>query len=78
MMFPFLKKAVTNAFTKPSTEAFPCPEAEGLGKYRGRIAFDGEKCIDCGMCIKVCAKSPAFLRNSNGRLDLPGPTQEAA
>ena len=22
--------------------------------------------------------SPAFLRNSNGRLDLPGPTQEAA
>ena len=23
-------------------------------------------------------QSPAFLRNSNGRLDLPGPTQEAA
>ena len=22
--------------------------------------------------------NPAFLRNSNGRLDLPGPTQEAA
>src|SRR5574340_1130296 len=23
-------------------------------------------------------QSPAFLRNSNGRLDLPGPTQEAS
>ena len=23
-------------------------------------------------------KSPAFLRNSNGRLDFPGPTQEAS
>ena len=23
-------------------------------------------------------QSPAFLRNSNGRLDFPGPTQEAA
>src|SRR5574337_1097220 len=23
-------------------------------------------------------QSPAFLRNSNGRLDLPGPTEEAA
>ena len=23
-------------------------------------------------------KCPAFLRNSNGRFDLPGPTQEAA
>ena len=30
--------------------------------------------------VHVVAKSqaPAFLRNSNGRLDLPGPTQEAA
>ena len=55
MMFPFLKKAVINAFTKPSTEAFPCPENEGLGAYRGRIAFNPESCVDCGMCIKVCA-----------------------
>ena len=39
MMLPFLKKAVYNAFTKPSTEAFPCPDAEGLGEYRGRIYF---------------------------------------
>ena len=23
-------------------------------------------------------RTPAFLRNSNGRLDLPGPTQEAS
>ena len=23
-------------------------------------------------------QSPAFLRNSNGRLDFPGPTQEAS
>ncbi len=55
MMLPFLKKAVYNAFTKPSTEAFPCPEAEGLGEYRGRIAFNQDSCVDCGMCIKVCA-----------------------
>jgi len=55
MMFPFLKKAVLNAFSKPSTEAFPCPEAEGLGDYRGRIAFNPESCVDCGMCIRVCA-----------------------
>ena len=57
MMFPFLKTAVQNAFSKPSTEAFPCPEAEGLGEYRGRIAFNPESCVDCGMCIKVCAPS---------------------
>ncbi len=55
MMFPFLGTAVGNLFNKPSTENFPCPEAEGLPGYRGRISFDGTKCVDCGMCIKVCA-----------------------
>ncbi len=55
MMFPFLTTAVRNAFTKPSTEAFPCPQGEGLGNYRGRIRFNQDSCVDCGMCIKVCA-----------------------
>ncbi len=59
MMFPFLKTAIHNAFTKPSTEAFPCPEGEGLGHYRGRIFFNPESCVDCGMCIRVC--SPAAI-----------------
>ena len=35
-----------------------------------------------GWLVKKAAvtreQSPAFLRNSNGRWDLPGPTQEAA
>lgn len=55
-MLPYLKKAVTNLFQKPSTEAFPAGEppkaAEG---YRGRISYDPEKCINCGMCMRVCA-----------------------
>lgn len=55
MMFPFLKKAASNIVNKPSTEAFPNPAAKGLGNYRGRIEFYPEKCVDCGMCIKVCS-----------------------
>ena len=55
MMFPFLKTAITNLFREPATEVFPNPEAEGLGEYRGRIAFNPESCVDCGECIKVCA-----------------------
>ncbi|MBO6164118.1 MAG: 4Fe-4S binding protein, partial [Lachnospiraceae bacterium] len=55
MMFPFLKTAITNLFREPATEVFPNPEAEGLGEYRGRIAFNSESCVDCGECIKVCA-----------------------
>lgn len=55
MMLPFLETAISNLFHKPSTEQFPNPEQMGLGKYRGRIAFDPEKCIDCGKCIAVCS-----------------------
>lgn len=55
MMFPFLSTAISNLTKKPSTEPFPNPEAMGLPGYRGRIVFDGDKCVDCGMCIKVCS-----------------------
>ncbi len=67
MMFPFLKKAVLNAFDKPSTEAFPNPEAEGLGKYRGRIVFHEDKCVDCGKCIQVC--SPIAITRTEEKVE---------
>lgn len=55
-MLPYLTKAVSNLFKKPSTEAFPAGDppkaAEG---YRGRLAYHPEKCINCGMCLRVCA-----------------------
>ena len=54
-MFPYLTKALKNLFSKPSTSVFFKPEDNGMPDYRGRIAYDPEKCTDCGMCIKVCS-----------------------
>jgi NADH-quinone oxidoreductase subunit I len=53
--FPFLKEALSNLFSKPSTVNFPKVNVEAMPKYRGRIAYDAEKCVNCGMCIKVCS-----------------------
>ena len=39
--------------------------------------IDGETVESIGPAV-TREQSPAFFRNSNGRLDLPGPTQEAA
>ena len=55
MMFPFFKEATSNLFSKPSTENFPAVNVEAKPKYRGRIAYDADKCVNCGACVKVCA-----------------------
>lgn len=56
MMLPYLKQAFCNLFRRPATGSFPKGEppkaAEG---YRGRIVYKPELCINCGMCMRVCA-----------------------
>lgn len=56
MKFPFIKEATKNLFSKPSTVQYPNKVTESPAKpnYRGRIAYDAEKCVNCGSCIKVC------------------------
>ena len=54
-MFPFLKEAIGNLFSKPSTVEFPKVSVEAKPGYRGRVSYDAEKCINCGMCMKVCS-----------------------
>ena len=55
MNFPYLKEAVSNFFSRPVPIPFPQPGAEGAKDYRGRISYDPEKCVNCGMCVKVCS-----------------------
>ena len=54
-MLPFIKEAITQLFSKPSTEGYPFVPKEAPEGYRGRIAFHPDKCINCGMCERVCA-----------------------
>ena len=55
MDLPYLREALGKLFSKPSTEAFPKVIPEAADNYRGRIVYHEDKCINCGMCIRVCS-----------------------
>lgn len=55
MDFPFVKEAVTQLFSKPSCDMYPFVPSEAAPKYRGRISYDPDKCLGCGMCERVCS-----------------------
>ena len=55
MDFPFVKEALAQLFSKPSTMAFPAAPSPAKPNYRGRIIFHPDKCISCNMCERVCA-----------------------
>ena len=68
MMLPYLKQSFKNLFSKPSTDAFPAgPAPKAAENYRGRIAYDPEKCINCGMCMRVCA--PQCIERTVNKLE---------
>ena len=56
MILPYIGRAFTNLFRKPATEKFPLEDApKAQPNYRGRIAYDPNLCINCGLCSRVCA-----------------------
>lgn len=55
MRLPFIKEAVSGLFKKPSTDITPLGLKEAPVGYRGKIAYQPEKCVNCGLCMRVCA-----------------------
>ena len=54
-MIPYLKEAIGNLFKPSVTSKFPEKPVETPKNYRGRISFNADQCIGCGMCIRVCS-----------------------
>ena len=55
MDFPFLKEAVNGLFSNSSCDMYPVKPSEAAPRYRGRIVYHPDKCINCMMCERVCS-----------------------
>lgn len=52
---PYIYKAIKNIFSKPLTKRYPEEKVEVTDGYRGKIEFDANSCIGCGLCTRVCS-----------------------
>ena len=63
MDLPFVKEAVKGLFSKTSCEMYPFVPSEAAPRYRGRIVFHPEKCINCGMCERRSEEHTSELQS---------------
>lgn len=52
---PFFTEGIKNIFKKPITEECSIEKVKAADNYRGRLSFNADACIGCGLCIRVCA-----------------------
>jgi formate hydrogenlyase subunit 6/NADH:ubiquinone oxidoreductase subunit I len=54
---PFIKEAVKSIFKSPVTNMYPYSQPVVPKDYRGKILFNADLCVGCGMCMRVCSPS---------------------
>jgi len=49
-----LYEVLENLFAKKATSNYPFEKAVVDSRFRGRVAFESDKCIGCKMCVRAC------------------------
>lgn len=52
---PYFLEGISNIFKPTLTDDIPVDEVKGCENYRGKIVFNENSCIGCGICMRVCA-----------------------
>lgn len=52
---PYFLEGISNIFKPVLTSEGNIDDTKGAENYRGKLTFDSNTCIGCGICIRVCA-----------------------
>ena len=52
---PYFLEGISNIFKSQYYRRKTIDEVKGAENYRGKLSFDSNACIGCGICIRVCA-----------------------
>ena len=52
---PYFLEGIANIFKPALTSKENLDDTKGAKNYRGKLTFDNEACIGCGICMRVCA-----------------------
>lgn len=52
---PYFGEGIKNIFKPVLTDETSIEDTKGAENYRGKLTFNEEACIGCGICIRVCA-----------------------
>jgi len=65
----YIPKSINNALRKISIGKIKInPPIETPKNFRGRIKYDKEKCIGCGLCIKVCPSKAIEMKEKEKKI----------
>lgn len=52
---PYFKEAIKGLFGSPVTNRYPYSVLDIPKDFRGKIVFNPDLCVGCGMCMRVCS-----------------------
>lgn len=69
-MANMLKHVLKNFISRPATRLYPASERVPFERTRGRIHFENENCLYCGMCQRRCPADAIKVDRANSTWEL--------